>query len=174
LCILLTVEISEQLKGVVGRPGRFDRLQRHRFAAAPERRGACGLFLLDHPPQGDPPHRQTNQSHSRVRRHSYTPRHPHRTASSRATSQMAKGTARCLPAWVNAGEDAFSVCSYACSSFCFPSFLLFGNEFLVIAHMSPLSRGVYSTRPLCLYRLARSVLLLKYRGPVAGSTLLHV
>ena len=36
---------------------------------------------------------------------------------------MAKGTALCLPAWVNAGEDVFSVCSYVCSSFCLPSFL---------------------------------------------------
>src|SRR5215469_17652332 len=120
----------------------FDRLQRRPFAAAPERRGAYDLFLLDLPPQGGLPHRQTSQSRSRERRHSYTPPHPHRSASSRATSQMAKGTARCLPARVNAGEDAFSVCSYVCSSFCFPSFHLFGNELLVIAHKSPLSRGV--------------------------------
>src|SRR5207237_3828933 len=117
----------------------FDRLQRHQFAAAPERRGAFDLFLLDLPPQEVLPHRQTSQSRSREMRHSDTPRHPHRTASSRATSQMAKGTARCLPGWVNAGEDAFSVCSHGCSSFCFPSFLLFGNESLVIAHISPLS-----------------------------------
>jgi hypothetical protein len=38
--------------------------------------------------------------------------------------------------------------------------LLNRNEFLVIAHLSPLSRVVYCTRPSCLYLLVSSVPLL--------------
>ncbi len=34
------------------------------------------------------------------------------------------------------------------------------DEFLLVAHIAPLSRGVYSTRPSCLYLLVSSLPLL--------------
>jgi hypothetical protein len=40
--------------------------------------------------------------------------------------------------------------------------------------MSPLSRGVYRTRLLCLSLLVSSVPLLKRRGPFAGNALLKI
>ena len=44
--------------------------------------------------------------------------------------------------------------------------LLNRDEFLLVVHLSPLSRGVYSTRPFSLHRLARSGLLLEAEGPL--------
>ncbi len=52
--------------------------------------------------------------------------------------------------------------------------LLYRDEFLLLAHLSPLSRGVYCTHPSCLYLLVSFVLLLLRRGPFAGITLLQV
>jgi hypothetical protein len=50
--------------------------------------------------------------------------------------------------------------------------LLNRDEFLIVAHISPLPRGVYCTHPFCLHRLASSDLLCF--GHFYASILYHV